>query len=126
MSAVNQILIEFGESIGISNLTLDARSKVRLVLDNEIIISISHLTEFPIPEITVVKFKPISFGYLDIFTQALRKSNFDMSPNFTMQYGINEGKIATAIRIPERFFSLNNLERALDTLLRQRSDIFLT
>jgi type III secretion system chaperone SycN len=116
MSWVQQAISDFGESIGIPNLELGPEKSLSFALKSGKEIHIAYLDDASREEVLVGISAPLPQDYLSRIVYALRLCDFRLNDGWTLHTGISEGMLILAMRIPQRQFSILELERALAQL----------
>ena len=116
MNWVEQVIVEFGNQIGLYNLRLDADGGIRLETDDNS--SIGILYQRQVNSAEVIVYRAISADYLTKanYKEALELSNFRHPRLWPLQAACNQQELTIAFRIPERAFMLSSLEQALAEL----------
>ena len=116
MSWVDQVISEFGKNIGIPSLHLNQDGQLRMQYGEKFILGIAHIKIEPIQEVIVsltARADYISNEYLKIL---LQQANFQTTPLLNLQVSANSINIKKSIRITERSFRLNLLEKSISHL----------
>ncbi len=113
MNWVNDTIREFGFSIGLPDLALNDRGRLELDLPAHAKLRVTYLGDHPIPEVILSRGKVCQYPSLDILMKSLQMSDFRHSSNWPTQTGISDQHLWISIRIPERAFVFNGLERAI-------------
>jgi type III secretion system chaperone SycN len=116
MNWVDQTIAEFGRDIGIPSLALEADRRLQLQLQNESTIQIQHFPDLPIPEVVISRSEPIRFIHAFALRKALEIADFRAASSWPLQAAANDTNLILAMRIPERAFAMNVLERAMTQL----------
>jgi len=113
MNWVEQVIVEFGNQIGLYNLRLDADGGIRLETDDNS--SIGILYQGQVNSAEVIVYRGISADYLTTakYKEVLELSNFRHPRLWPLQAACNQQEMTIAFRIPERAFMLSSLEQAL-------------
>ncbi len=116
MNWVDQVASEFGQRIGISELTLDERKGVHLQTLDEASFGFFLVEEGPQPEVVV--YRSTSANYLGDahYRAALQMANFRFPHPWPLQAACDQRELIVAARIPERSFMVSSLEKALEDL----------
>jgi type III secretion system chaperone SycN len=113
MNWVNDTIREFGFSIGLPDLALNDRGRLDLDLPAHAKLRVTYLGDHPIPEVILSRGEVCHYPSLEILKKALQMSDFRHSSNWPTQTGISDQHLWISIRIPERAFVFNGLERAI-------------
>ena len=113
MNWVEQVIVEFGNQIGLYGLRLDADGGIRLETDDNS--SIGILYQGLVNSAEVIVYRGISVDYLTPakYKEVLELSNFRHPRLWPLQAACNQQEMTIAFRIPERAFMLSSLEQAL-------------
>ena len=113
MNWVEQVIVEFGNQIGLYDLRLDADGGIRLETDDNS--SIGILYQGQVNSAEVIVYRAISVDYLTPakYKEVLELSNFRHPRLWPLQAACNQQEMTIAFRIPERAFMLSSLEQAL-------------
>ena len=113
MNWVEQVIVEFGNQIGLYDLRLDADGGIRLETDDNS--SIGILYQGQVNSAEVIVYRAISADFLTTahYKKALKLSNFRHPRLWPLQAACNQQEMTIAFRIPERAFMLSSLEQAL-------------
>jgi len=116
MNWVEQVIVEFGNQIGIYDLRLDPDGSIRLEVDDNS--SIGILYQRQVNSAEVIVYRAISADYLTKanYKEALELSNFRHPRLWPLQAACNQQEMTLAFRIPERAFMLSSLEQAFREL----------
>lgn len=116
MNWIDQVASEFGQRIGISELTLDERKGVHLQTLDEAGFGFFLFEEGPQPEVVV--YRSTSANYLSAphYRAALQVTNFRFPHPWPLQAACDQRELIIAARIPERSFMVSSLEIALEDL----------
>lgn len=123
MNWVDQTISEFGRDIGIPSLALEADGRLQLQMQNESTIQIQHFPDLPIPEVVISRIEPSRFIHSLVLKKALAMTDFRAASTWPLQAAANETNLILAMRIPERAFAMNVLERAMTQLAELFQDI---
>ncbi len=124
MNWIDQTVAEFGESIGIPALALDAQNQVCMELQSGGEIRIDYLSEPPFSEIVVSRSQPLEPEYSTQLREALRLTDFRCSDRWAVNATVYNDQLVLGMRIPEREFELNVLEDALSQLTQMHQYTF--
>lgn len=113
MNWVEQVIVDFGNQIGLYDLRLDADGGIRLETDDNS--SIGILYQGLVNSAEVIVYRGISVDYLTPAKckEVLELSNFRHPRLWPLQAACNQQEMTIAFRIPERAFMLSSLEQAL-------------
>jgi hypothetical protein len=113
MNWINQTVAEFGLSIGIPTLALDEKLSLRLQMQDNSSIFISHLPNLAIPEVLVGRSITMQYKTTETLRAALKSADFRTPTQWPLQVAANDKELIFVMRITERAFVLNVLEKAL-------------
>ena len=116
MNWIEQTITEFGNSIGMPALAFDATLSLRLKMQDERCIFISHLPLLAIPEVLVGRSTAMRYRSPENLRSALRLVDFRNPASWTLQAAASDQEFILLMRIPERAFVLSVLEKALVSL----------
>ena len=116
MRWAQEVISDFGKSIGIQNLSIGNDKNLILNLSEDSTIKISLLEDAPVPEIIVSRFITSNYLPTDIAKKLLEMSHFELTAEGILQCAADEKRIVVASRIPERNFNIATLENSLSML----------
>ncbi len=123
MAWIEQSISEFGRSIGIASLALDADGGLRLGTESGGAIEVHHQRDFQPPVVLVMVSEPVGFNRGNRLRAALRLADFRRRPIVPVVVALDADQLVLATRMDERAFSHPALESALDQLDRLHQQI---
>lgn len=123
MAWIEQSISEFGRSIGIASLTLDADGGLRLGTESGGAIEVHHQRDFEPPVVLVMVSEPVGFSRSKRLRAAVRLADFRRSPGLPLLVALDGDQLVLATRMDERSFSHPALEAALDQLDRLHQQV---
>jgi len=116
MNWVNQTLMEFGRGIGIQQLQFDDKRVVQLQLQSGLRLAIEHIDE----RMLIYVIHMLAFEDEIFKLRALQAADFRRGGAYPLQIGLAgsgvESTLVVLTRLPERRFTLPELNSALDYL----------
>lgn len=122
MDWIRQAIGEFGNDIGMPELSLDAQSTLRLAIGENEILGIRYLPSSASGEVLVSCARPLAWNRPDLLRRALRLVDFRLASDWPVQVALEEQQLLFNLRIPERSFVHNVLQQAV-TQLREMHDV---
>ncbi|MDO8300135.1 CesT family type III secretion system chaperone [Lacisediminimonas sp.] len=123
MAWIEQSISEFGRSIGIASLALDAGGGLRLGTESGGAIEVHHQREFQPPVVLVMMSEPVGFNRGKRLRTAMRLADFRRRPTVPVLVALDADQLVLATRMDERSFSHPALESVLDQLERLHQQI---
>lgn len=116
MNWVEQVVSEFGQRIGLPQLSLDDSGSIHLETMDQSSLGIFFVSDAPQPEVVV--YRSMSANYLNgtQYRAALQSANFRNPQPWPLQAACDQRELIVAMRIPERSFMVSSLEKALEDL----------
>lgn len=124
MNWTDRIVAEFGSQIGLPDLELDIKRRLRLDSDDGFGITFMDSPDLPIPEFIVVLAR--SGNYLKTFQleNALKHCHHTSSSPWPLQIACSLSETRLAARIPHRSLSLSSLNQAVSMLKKLQAEMF--
>lgn len=116
MTWINDTMRDFGNSIGLPELTLNDRGILDLDLPNDRRLRIAHLHQLPVPEVVLSRSQSLFYPQHSVLSALLKLNDFRNSTEWTVQTALSERELFIAVRIPERSFVVNVMEQAFAAL----------
>jgi type III secretion system chaperone SycN len=123
MAWIEQSISEFGRSIGIASLALDAGGGLRLGTESGGAIEVHHQREFQPPVVLVMMSEPVGFNRAKRLRMAMRLADFRRRLTVPVLVALDADQLVLATRMDERAFSHPALESVLDQLERLHQQI---
>ena len=123
MSWIDDTIDAFGRSIGIADMRLDDEGSVRLALPNGGLMGLLNLDDTEPPEMMVYRSEPLQYEHARKLRRALHLGDFRHPRDWPLQAGVQEGSLYLALRLPQRSFTLDALERAWSQLTRLHAEL---
>jgi type III secretion system chaperone SycN len=123
VSWIEDTIAAFGRTIGILDLALDERKRVDLAIEGGGLIVIRHLVDRVEPELLLCRSRAVGSDASAAVRGALRISNFRRPHSWPIQAALEDGQLTLAMRVPERGFTLDVMERAFAELERLHSEL---
>lgn len=125
MNWINDTIREFGISIGIHGLALDATGMLDLDLPNNARLRITALKDPVIPEVILSRGESLPYPSRAILLKSLQMNDFRNSANWPIQTGLSDQHLWISVRIPERAFVIKTLEQGFLELKRLHENLKL-
>ena len=122
MTWIAQVIADFGASIGLPSLSLDADGHLELAWGSEATIAIMHCPEELGILVSVAQAQKPEGGRQ--LRQALRLADRRYAGEWTAYAYLLDDRLALGVRIPERSLTLPALEQALSALAQNHRTMF--
>lgn len=113
MTWVNDTIRDFGISIGLPDLMLNERGMLDLDLPNDARLRIAHLAHLPVPEVVLSRSETMFYPTPELMIKLLKINDFRNSSEWPIQAAVNDHELCISVRIPERAFVINVIEKAM-------------
>lgn len=121
MHWIADTLRAFGETIGLPDLALDDDSSVTLALESGDQLAMQYVADAVGAQMVVTHSRAVYGDPARMLEPVLRLADFRRGLPWSLQAGLQEGRLLLGVRLPERAFSLTTLLEAL-AALRQFQD----
>ncbi|MGI4850187.1 MAG: hypothetical protein ACRYGK_18920 [Janthinobacterium lividum] len=109
-------IAEYGRSVGLPDLALDADYRLSLALDDSDALTIVYLADMPSKDILVACARPLAWNQPEQLRRALRLVDFRIPTDWPVQVALDGNRLIFNLRIPERSFVHNVLQQAVGQL----------
>ena len=116
MNWAEQVVNEFGRSLGLHELSFDAHASIRLDAADNTGIGLFLITRPPQQEVVVYRSIPTTYLSPAQYRAALQSVNFRNPYSWPLQATCDQKELMIAMRIPERSFMVSTLEKTLNDL----------
>ena len=122
MNWVHETLADFGKRLGLTNFGTSAHDVAQLRMASGALLAVEPVQRGEIDEVLVYLGQPVGFEAAHLSRQALEKVHFSNGGSFPLQIATRgegaERMLLMLTRIPEREFTPQILEQAVDYLNR--------
>lgn len=123
MSWIADTVAAFGRSIGMPELSLDEEGRVRLGLPSGGLLGLLNLDDAQPPELMVYRSEPLQHAHGRKLRRVLRLADFRQPRPWPLQAGVLDDALYLSLRIPQRGFTLDALERAWSELTQLHAEL---
>jgi hypothetical protein len=127
MDWIEDTLNEYGHSLGLRDLRLDANGHLELPLRGDDLLCIDHVpldihANRP-PHIRLACYRQLAWNRPNQLRSALRCVDFRLAGDWPAQVSIDRDRLVFNLRIPERAFVQNVLQEAVRQLQQMHDDV---